>query len=93
MINISFENTFSNHINENCKKHMRMKEIVCVDCEVVMCHKCAIFDHSKHNLKEIHQINEEIADNIENVLNLQASLKKTKSIVDSRSWEQVLNTK
>jgi len=73
-----------------CKKHKRMKEICCIQCKEVICTKCALFEHRDHVVREVEEVYAEMAENVEQIMQLQHLLKSTKAKVDARSWEPIL---
>lgn len=74
-----------------CKKHNRLREICCLDCRELICSKCALFDsHKDHNIRELEEVTDEIADNVDKLMKMQEDLSYALNKVDSRSWESVL---
>lgn len=74
-----------------CKIHNRIRDICCLDCRELICSKCALFgSHKDHRIRELEEVTDEVADNVDVLMKLQEDLCHALNKVDSRSWESVL---
>jgi len=81
-------------VNNICNKHKRVKDICCIECNISICSKCALFDiHKNHTVREIEEVQAEIADNIVKFIDIQKRLIDIKEKVDQKLWLPVLTNK